>query len=282
MLIHSGNGLYYTTLILNESDVHQYRFVNGNTSAGFEVVPEACGFAGTTGELERQLVIPGNDTILSPVCFSSCEPCVTFQVSLAVDMIFQNVSVFGVHLAGSFNNWETGDLQMGSSGSALYQTELTVNAGDTIYYRFVNGITPADMEIVPTACGSLYNGTDYARALIVLSDTAVEAPCFTWCDPCDVGITDLEPAPFLVTLYPVPADDHITLMLTAQYSGKMVVNIFDLTGKALQSTEFPIDGGIQSYDLGTSSLPKGIYIARYLFQSSDAEYSGSVKLMINR
>jgi hypothetical protein len=62
----------------------------------------------------------------------------------------------------------------------------------------------------------------------------------------------------------------------------MAVNIFDLTGKALQSTEFPVDGGLHNYDLVTSSLPRGIYIARYLFQSSGAEFAGSVKIMINR
>jgi hypothetical protein len=48
----------------------QFRYINGNTFAGYETVPGTCSTAGN-----RDFLIP-KDTVLTVVCFSNCSACV--------------------------------------------------------------------------------------------------------------------------------------------------------------------------------------------------------------
>lgn len=70
-MVTTGDSLYtYTDSLLTGTSV-QYKFVNGNTAAGYETVPIACSTNG-----DRTLVVPANDTILKLVCFAECDTCV--------------------------------------------------------------------------------------------------------------------------------------------------------------------------------------------------------------
>lgn len=107
-MIDAGNGIFtYTAQILPGEEV-QYKFINGNTWAGEEIVPEACGTPNGSGGFNRYFTMPVADTLLGLVCFSECGPCQgsTFiDVVFYVDMSQQTVSPDGVHLAGSFQGW---------------------------------------------------------------------------------------------------------------------------------------------------------------------------------
>ncbi len=65
-----GMGIYTAELMLAAGSHQEYRFVNGNSEAGLETVPEECAQG-----LNRFVEVPENDTILDVVCFASCEPC---------------------------------------------------------------------------------------------------------------------------------------------------------------------------------------------------------------
>jgi hypothetical protein len=67
----SGDSLFtYTGSFLAGSTI-EYKFVNGNTETGYEVVPIPCAQNGN-----RFLMVPYQDTILKKVCFSRCDTCV--------------------------------------------------------------------------------------------------------------------------------------------------------------------------------------------------------------
>jgi hypothetical protein len=69
-MVSAGDSVFtYTDSILVGNTV-QYKFINGNTAAGFETVPLACSANGS-----REFTVPENDTILELVCFASCDSC---------------------------------------------------------------------------------------------------------------------------------------------------------------------------------------------------------------
>jgi hypothetical protein len=60
----------YTESLLAGTSI-QYKFVNGNTAAGYESVPFACA-----SNDNRTLLVPEEDIILNTICFSGCDTCV--------------------------------------------------------------------------------------------------------------------------------------------------------------------------------------------------------------
>jgi 1,4-alpha-glucan branching enzyme len=261
-LIEISENIYSTTLTLNENDIHQYLFVNGNTSGGYETVPAACGYSGTTGGLERQIIIPAADTILPAVCFASCSPCVVHQVTLRVDMMEELVSVNGVHVAGSFNGWNPGEIEMTSAGSSVYEVSIPVYEGDTLLYRFVNGNETGDMESVPSDCGWLYNGADYARIVIPLSDTTLEAVCFSSCDPCDIGLPEAEDIFKVGNLFPNPAMSFVRVPLVLDEPAEIRISILNNLGVQVFDGSYSLGQGYQDLTLPTAGFPDGIYFLR--------------------
>ncbi|WP_400190427.1 alpha-amylase family glycosyl hydrolase [Hymenobacter sp. B81] len=71
----NGDQIYEVQISLPAGAVFQYRFVNGNTLAGAEPVPAACGTDDGTGT--RQRVLDATAAVNAPpaVCFATCTPC---------------------------------------------------------------------------------------------------------------------------------------------------------------------------------------------------------------
>ena len=73
---------------------------------------------------------------------------VTFQV----DMTGQTVRPNGVHVAGSFQNWNPASTALTNQGNGIYSVTLSIPAG-TYQYKFINGNDWPQAESVPAACG---------------------------------------------------------------------------------------------------------------------------------
>jgi hypothetical protein len=176
-----SNSIYTTTVSLLENQNYTYKFVNGNTTAGFESVPASCGVINAGGQYERSITIPVGDTTLNPVCFSMCTACpVSVNVTFRVNMQNETVSPNGVHVAGTFNGWNYGQTFMNPTGGTVYETSMVMDEGNYHEFRFVNGITAGDSEILPGACS--VNGN---RSFTVPShDTTLVAYCFDSCVAC--------------------------------------------------------------------------------------------------
>ena len=70
-----GNDLYEVVLTLFSSDYYEYKFINGITWDEAESVPEECGVDDGQGGYNRYITVPEVDTILTNVCFNSCDTC---------------------------------------------------------------------------------------------------------------------------------------------------------------------------------------------------------------
>jgi len=74
--------VYIDTLITSA----QFKYINGNTSGGYETVPGACATAGN-----RDFQIP-KDTVLNVVCFSQCIECL--NVGIAESATTENLKLY--------------------------------------------------------------------------------------------------------------------------------------------------------------------------------------------
>ena len=198
-----GNGLYTYTAMFEEAEEIEYKFVNGDEWGEDETVPAECAQNGN-----RYLTIPAQDTILTAVCFGSCDPCgpqamITFQV----DMSEQTVSGDGVHLAGDFQGWDPAADEMTLLGDNIYEISFNLPVGSHQQFKFINGMTWDGEETVPEECGEDNGVGGFNRFIDVpVNDTVLTAYCFSSCDSCD-----LTPDEYIVTFMVDMTEENVSL-----------------------------------------------------------------------
>ncbi|MFM9984515.1 MAG: T9SS type A sorting domain-containing protein [Flavobacteriales bacterium] len=200
-----GNGIYSITFTLFEG-IYQYKFINGNEFAQTEIVPSECGIDDGFGGMNRLIDVSGNASItLDPVCFSACAQCVDpVNITFAVDMSNETVSLDGIHLVGSFQNWTLPGITMTDDGNGIYTYTSQLPANSDYEFRFLNGLDYSGSETVPTLCGVDDGFGGYNRLVVALeSDISLDTVCFSSCESCPV-----EPQDISVTFY-VNMNDEI-------------------------------------------------------------------------
>lgn len=186
----AGDNIYTYTTTLSSGSYQEFKYINGTTWEESEDVPEACGVNNN-----RYITLPQNDTILPLVCYASCDPCgpppMDVAVTFAVDMSNETVSPDGVHLAGSFQGWNASSTPLAEAGNGVYSTTLSLPSASMQEYKFINGITFDDAEVVPEACGIPDGLGGFNRFLTVpANDTTLPALCFGSCEPCVPPLPD--------------------------------------------------------------------------------------------
>lgn len=147
MVNYTGNGGFGGTTYeyigyVTTAGGTEFKYVNDNDWAGAESVPSACNVNGN-----RSLTNVTSDTILTNVCFGSCDVCpaapiptynVTFRVDMSSTCTFDSVDVAG----GKINNWAGGTiLSPVSAGSSIYSVTVSIDSGEVEYKfrKFING-----------------------------------------------------------------------------------------------------------------------------------------------
>lgn len=181
-----GNGVYSVTVQIPEG-TWTYAFINGNTFGGQEVVPAACGAANLNGGFDRAVQVVDAAITLPAVCFSSCEACVIVDpvlvsVTFQVNMSNETVSPDGVHIAGSFQGWNSNATPMTDEGNGIWSYTTELVEGTSVSYKFLNGNTWGTDESVPQACSTGGNRTLNVPGLA----TTLDVVCFGSCTNCDV------------------------------------------------------------------------------------------------
>lgn len=109
------------------------------------------------------------------------------QVTFQVDLDTNTVGAGGARIAGTFNGWNPTSptsVMTQIAGTTIWQTTLTLTAGDSVQYKFLKNNSWGNDEVVPAACGIFAGGTTYNRLLVVPA-TAVTLPAivFGTCAP---------------------------------------------------------------------------------------------------
>lgn len=75
-----ADNVYTASVEVLEGITLNYRFQNGASAAGLEIVPPACGVANASNEFLREAFIGSINSMADTVCFSECAPCVVQSV----------------------------------------------------------------------------------------------------------------------------------------------------------------------------------------------------------
>lgn len=108
------------------------------------------------------------------------------NIDVSVDMTGKTVSAKGVYLAHNLSGtWVANALKMTPAGGGKYTATMYVGQSMKVRYRFINGDTFAEGEVVPSGCGEL-NANTYERTYIagVNNNQTIANVCFGSCLPC--------------------------------------------------------------------------------------------------
>ncbi len=192
-----GNGIYEYILFADTAATLQYKYLNGNSFANEEQVPAACGIANGFGGYNRIYDVPGVDTEIDTVCFSKCTACsnpTPVKIKFRLNMVNQTVSPNGVHIAASFNNFDPTIDSLTHVGNGIYETFIFLDSTSTVTYKFINGNSFTDQELVPQTCGQPDGFSGYNRVLQVPEANAdLPIVCFSQCSNCNpIGFTKVK------------------------------------------------------------------------------------------
>jgi alpha-amylase len=186
-----GDHIWEATVTV-PAGVYLYKFVNGDTWGGAELVPAGCGLDDGGGNVNRQVVVGGTAVRLPLVAFGDCAT----QVRFAVDMNGQTVAAGGVHVVGNFqtlagygaNDDPTALPLRDDNNDGIFEAQISLPAPGRFQYRFVNGSTLAAAETVPASCGTPDATGTLTRVLdATTAATTTPAFCFGSCAPCSGG-----------------------------------------------------------------------------------------------
>jgi hypothetical protein len=191
--------LVYTTTLMLQPGRYEFKFVNGNDWPFSENVPSTCTVE-VNGNSNRQIMV-GTEATSYSVCYGECADCGQNAIRLRVDMstvdldadgVFaepgEDISPLGVHVNGSFVNWQTFVPLQDWDGNNVWETTIATETADPIQYKYINGndwLNPN--ESVGAPCG------DGQNRLLTIADANTVLPVYCWnsCDPCSqpVAIT---------------------------------------------------------------------------------------------
>ncbi len=192
-----GDDIFETTLVMSSGTYYEWKYINGITFDDAEIVPEECGTPDGQGGFNRFMTSPQNDTTFADLCFGSCDPCIPMpdhNVTFRIDMSNEVVSPDGIHVAGTFQGWNPSSTEMTDAGDNIYEVTILLGEGDDHEYKYINGITFDDAEIVPAPCGVPDGLGGYNRFITIpANDSLMPGLCFSSCEPCvtpaDVNVT---------------------------------------------------------------------------------------------
>lgn len=162
---------------------------NGTNLAGNAPTTPVFSMVGVGGQFDNSSpftsgyqLLPRSAADIIPVVAT-----VQAQITLQVDMDTFTVRAGGVRVAGNFNGWNPASASavMTRVGtSSIYQRTITLNAGDTIQYKFLRDSLWSGEELVPAACGVNNGQGGFNRSLVVPGvNTTLPAVIFGTCAP---------------------------------------------------------------------------------------------------
>ncbi len=211
---------------------YEYKFVNGDQFYEVEFVPEKSR-VGYDFNDNRWIFVDStaNDTtFVGAILFGGNAPAGLQLMRYKVDITGFTASANGVHVAGSFANWQT-------NRTRLFSFFGVPDAIENVYegieyapignyaYKFLNGNTLSSAEILPATCAT--NGN---RTLNLVSDTIVTAVSFGL---CFLGIDEIAITENYTSIAPNPSENY-TILRTNDEKNLETVEISDISGKILR------------------------------------------------
>lgn len=183
-----------------EDGLLTFKYINGNSWGDpNEYVTTDCG----DEDGNREVAVTEMNTNMPVYCFDACDACTQpTSITLQVDMSTQaEVSVNGVHVAGSFQGWDAGSSPLTDVGGGIWEITLDMAPGDHTY-KFINGNDWSgdgdgniDNENLTGDCSDASN-----RTLTVTGESVTETWCYNQCSETCVADPDAANITFQVDM----------------------------------------------------------------------------------
>ena len=234
------------------------------------------GSGGWEGIGNRQLtVVADTPTELPVVCFNSTEPCapvvapadVTFQAALG-SLVLQPGQV--VWVMGNFTtpNWQDGAIQMtDDDADGTWSVTVPQVCLQSLFYKYRVG-TPGGADFTEEAadfstiggCG-VDNGTFSDNRVLTRTTADPVTVCWTFdtCESCLISNVDEHSVVTGLTVYPVPADEMLTVNFTSLMDQRMTLRLVNALGQVVVEENLGMVSGQRVLNINTSNLSAGIY-----------------------
>jgi hypothetical protein len=256
VLTQEGSSTIYSVVVdIPAFNKYEYKFLNGDQWYDAEFVPVESR-VGYNFDDNRWIYVDSlaNDTtFVGAILFSGNAPRGLTLMRFLVDLTNEpSVDPAGVHVAGSFQNWDPALVRLYSFGSNVYEI-IAYDTVATNAYKFYNGNAAGTSESVPASCSVSGN-----RQLSFAKDTVLATVCFSGCSACILnGIAENGVAGGL-KLFPNPATDKVQITLDASGETWFDITVLDLTGKELKN--YVNVSGILNID--SKELTAGMYFIK--------------------
>lgn len=189
-----GDGVYATTIELDQEETFEYKFTLDGWNAQESFVDGDPCTSTIDGFVNRTLTTGTEDATLDVVCYNSCEACTgvvagTISVTWQVDMSVVGANPAGVFIAGGFQGWDGGSSQMTDAGNGVYTYTQDVPEDSYLEWKYLNGPGWGFEETVPGACANSSTNRNYQAGS---EDVTIDVVCFAECAACDVEVVEHE------------------------------------------------------------------------------------------
>lgn len=233
---------------------YEYRFVNGDQFYETEFVPleSRVGYEFNDNRWIYVDSIANDTTFTGAIVFGENAPQGQFLVRFKVNLEnLASISEHGVHVAGSFQGWNTATTRLYSFEENIYEIISFMPEGD-YQFKFLNGNTDAGYEIVPAECSGEGN-----RQIFVNDHVVLNTVCFSSCVDCiPSSLFDEMEAASVRIRYDAA---NTMLLISSAKEGIYQMAIFDMQGKLLSTNQLSLYPEASS---DISRLADGIYIIR--------------------
>lgn len=261
---------FEAVVVLNSNQTVQYKIINGYGWSNQEIVPQSCGIPNGVGSFDRSYTTTNQTmTTLEGDCFSGCGPCILIPMctlTLSVDLGSGTTGIFaapeGVHVSGSFNNWDPSATPMNLQFGSTYSTTITIPENEVIQYKFLYGNAWGTEETVPFECG-VDDGSGNINRSFLAGSGSINLPvvCWSQCQPCPLNVSETQES-FLP--FPNPANNFIQLPMSYSLSN---IHIVDALGRQMSITK-----SIANQMIDVSDWSNGMYFIRTLNNNSSTKF----------
>lgn len=144
-------------------------------------------YPGNLGGVNFFSINDANRYYIDDVSFTESGPLV--PVTFTVDMTNETeVAASGVHIAGTFQNWDPSTTTMTDNGDGTWSYTTNIESGTEAQYTFINGNDWSMQEGVPADCG-VDNGQGGYNRSVMVGDAAIEVEtvCYAACTDCAIA-----------------------------------------------------------------------------------------------
>ena len=253
----SNSNIFSVVVDIPAGRKYEFKFVNGDLFYEVEFVPEESrvGYDFNDNRWFYLDSLSNDTTLIGPLMFAGNAPEGKKLLRLKVDLKGQStIHANGVHVAGSFNNYNYKSAYMYSFTAKVFEYQVYADSGQTVEYHFVNGDNESLAEVLPQTCA--VNGK---RQMLLNADVVTDSVCFSNCEKC-ISTTGLSSLADLnnIVIYPNPAIEEITIS-GLEETTVFQLSVFNANGKLLLDKTMLNN---QSVSLNQSVFTSGVYFVK--------------------